>query len=377
MKKLCYVATIPHVVFSFLSNHIRKAASSYDVSVVSHSHGAELLYDLPIHYVSLPFERKISLWKDFATLCQLTRLFRREQFAIVHSIMPKTGFLSMLSGWLARVPFRIHTFTGQVWATQHGFRRTFLKLFDKLIVKFATHILVDSFSQRQFLIKEGVLGKDQGIVIGEGSICGVDPERFCPDFQIKANTRADLGIDFKDTLILFLGRLNRDKGILELAEAFSTIAACRKNVFLLLIGSEEDVDYEHVKLLCGKNAANLRRVLFTSEPQKYMAAADIFCLPSYREGFGQVVIEAAACEVPTVATRIYGIIDAVVENETGLLVSCGDSDLLAESLLKLIDDPELRIQLGKAARKRVVEHFSSNSNSDELVSLYKKLIDQM
>ncbi|HAE40206.1 MAG TPA: glycosyltransferase family 1 protein, partial [Candidatus Riflebacteria bacterium] len=142
-------------------------------------------------------------------------------------------------------------------------------------------------------------------------------------------------------------------------------------------GSEEDVDYEHVKLLCGKNAANLRRVLFTSEPQKYMAAADIFCLPSYREGFGQVVIEAAACEVPTVATRIYGIIDAVVENETGLLVSCGDSDLLAESLLKLIDDPELRIQLGKAARKRVVEHFSSNSNSDELVSLYKKLIDQM
>lgn len=373
MKKLCYVATIPHVIFSFLSGHINAAAKEYDVSIISSSHDAHLLKNLPGHFIQLPIQRKISPWDDLITLAHLVKLFRRERFALVHSIMPKTGLLSMLAGWLTGVPCRIHTFTGQVWATQAGLKRYVLKSADKLIVAFATHIIVDSDSQRQFLRNEGVLADNQGLVIGNGSICGVDPARFCPDSQVKADIRAKLGIGLDHTLILFLGRLNKDKGMLELAQAFSTIASCRENVFLALVGAEEDVSYERIQEICGEHADKLRRILFTPDPHHYMAAADIFCLPSYREGFGQVIIEAAACAVPTVATRIYGITDAVNDNQTGLLIPVGDIDLLVQSLLKLIDNPSLRMQLGESARKRALELFSCTVITQGLIDLYRRL----
>ncbi len=374
MNKICYVATIPHVVFSFLSGHIKAAAVDYDVTVISHPQDAELLKNLPCRYVKTNIHRKISLWNDVKTLFHLIKFFRKERFLLVHSIMPKTGFLSMLAGWITGVPCRIHTFTGQVWATQHGFKRNFLKLFDKLIVAMATHTLADSDSQRRFLCSEGILKANQGIVIENGSICGVDTVSFCPDIDTRSAIRKSLNISPDAIIILFLGRLNRDKGMLDLAHAFCKIAACRKDLYLLLVGAEEDVPYTRIQEICGKHAENLRRIPFTSHPHHYMAAADIFCLPSYREGFGQTIIEAAACAIPTVATRIYGITDAVEENETGLLIDVGNIEQLAAALLKLIDDPSLRKNMGHSARARALQFFNSDKVTQKLIELYHSLL---
>jgi glycosyltransferase involved in cell wall biosynthesis len=373
MKKLCYVATIPAAVHAFLRGYILASAEKYDVTVVCNSVEVDMLDGLNAHLILLPIERKPSPWKDMLVLFQLCKLFRREQFDIVHSIMPKTGMIAMLAALLVRVPTRIHTFTGQVWVTKHGVRRILLKWFDKMIGRFALCVLVDSPSQRDFLVDESVVPFGKTKVIGAGSICGVDSARFHPDQDARSSVRHDLGIFQDAPVILFVGRLNCDKGMLDLAWAFSAIAKINKDVVLLLVGSEEDVPFSRIQEICGTHSERLRYVSFTSTPEDYMAAADIFCLPSYREGFGMTIIEAAACAVPAVASRIYGITDAVVDGKTGLLIPCGDVAALTQALLKLILEDNLRQQMGNAARVRALELFSATYFTREMVNLYDRL----
>lgn len=374
MKKICYVATIPAVVNSFLRDHIQAASEKYAVTVVCNSEDQYLLEGLKARLVLLPIERKPSLRKDMLVLVKLIQLFRHERYDIVHSHMPKTALLGMLAAWLTCVPIRINTFHGEVWATRSGWRRKALKLFDQLIGVLATDILAVSPSQLMFLIKEDVLPQGKAKVIGAGSICGVDPLRFHPDPKIRRTLRNDLGIAQDDTVILFVGRLNRDKGMLDLATAFDSIANINPQVTLLLVGAEEDVPFSRIQEICHAEPDRLYYVNFTSTPEQYMAAADIFCLPSYREGLPMTILESAACGVPTVASRIYGITDAVEEGKTGLLFSAGDVAGLKQSLLTLIDDPLLRQNLGEKARLRALELFPSHKITEGMLALYSELL---
>lgn len=376
VKKICFVATVPAAVHSFLRGHIQAASEKWTVKISSHPQGAELLHDLNAQFMPLPFERKISLWRDFYTLIRLIGWFRRERFDLVHSIMPKTGLLSMFAAWVCGVPHRVHTFTGQVWVTRRGWKRTALKQFDRLIVLFATHILVDSPSQRDFLMAEGILSERKGCVLGRGSICGVDGQKFRPDASTRRSVRKQLAIGDEQTVILFLGRLNRDKGIFDLASAFASIAARRPDAVLVLVGAEEDAPFERVREICRASSDRLRKVDFTPEPESYMAMADIFCLPSYREGFGQVIIEAAAAGIPTVASRIYGITDAIEDGETGLLFPAGDVPALTTALSRLADDEACRRQMGGAARVRALALFSGRHITADLMKFYDKMFAQ-
>lgn len=373
--KLCYVATIPAVVHAFLRGHIRAAAENYEVTVVCNNADVHLLDGLKARVILLPIERKPSPWRDLLVLFQLFKLFRREHFDIVHSHMPKTGLLAMLASVLAGVPIRINTFHGEVWATRSGWRRTVLKKIDRLIGLLATNVMVVSPSQRNFLVSEGVLPQGKGVVIGQGSICGVDAHQFYPNAQVRGLMRAELNIGLEQTVVLFLGRLNRDKGILDLAAAFADIASRGNDVVLVLVGAEEDVPFACVQEICGVYRERLRRVCFTPEPERYMAAADIFCLPSYREGFGQVIIEAAASGVPTVASCIYGITDAVEDGKTGFLFPAGDVASLIEALLTLIVDRDLRRQMGEAARVRALALFSGQKIIEEMVAFYGDVVN--
>lgn len=373
MKKLCYIATIPAVVHAFLRAHIQAAADTYEVTVICNSTEKHLLDGLNARIILLPIKRNPSPWSDLLILIQLFNLFRREKFDIVHSIMPKTGMLTMLAAWLAHVPTRIHTFTGQVWVTKQGLKRTLLKWFDTLIGTFATCILADSRSQRDFLLNEHVLAPGKIIVIGAGSICGMDPLRFHSDSEVRQIMRHDLKISLDAKVILFVGRLNRDKGMLDLAAAFNIIAQDQQDVELLLVGAQEDVSFERIQEICHSVRDRLHYVSFTSTPERYMMAADIFCLPSYREGFGMTIIEAAACGLPTVASRIYGITDAVEEGETGLLFTAGDVTELTKALLMLLSNQTLCQQMGQMAKKRSLKLFLSQTITANMLALYGKI----
>lgn len=373
MKKLCYVATIPAVVHAFLRGHIQAAAEKYEVTVICNSADKELLEGLDARLIFLAIERKPSLWQDLVILFQLFGLFRRERFDIVHSHMPKTGLLGMLAAWLAGVPVRINTFHGEVWATKVGWPRRSLKLFDQLVAWLATDILVVSPSQRDFLVQERVLLAGKAKLIGGGSVCGVDPLRFQADEQARKTVRQNLGIAQDAKVILFVGRLNRDKGMLDLAASFDAIAKHHSDVVLLLVGAEEDVPFSQIQEICSAEPERLHYVRFTATPERYMAAADIFCLPSYREGLPITIIEAAACGVPAVASHIYGITDAVEDGETGLLFPAGEVAALTHALLKLMTENELRQQMGNAARVRALGLFPSEKITRELMALYDRL----
>ena len=316
----------------------------------------------------LAIARNISLFSDFVTLVKLIKIFRQERYSAVHSVAPKAGLLAMLASWIVRVPLRIHTFTGQVWVTNRGFKRLLLKQLDCLIATLTTHNIVDSQSQRQFLLDEKVLSSKKSVMFANGSISGVDITKFKPNQLARVGIRQKLFIPNNAIVFLFIGRLTRDKGVLDLACAFSCLNV--KHVYLLYVGPDEQNMQTEIVHFSGKNSPNVIFLGHTNEPESYMAAADIFCLPSYREGFGTVVIEAAAVGIPVIASRIYGITDAIVEGETGLLHEPHDINNIKNCMEKLMNNQALRLKLGQQARDRVIRDFSSILVTQAWVNFY-------
>lgn len=356
--------------------HLAALAKNYDVTLLVNVDDPDFAssLEIPLTVIHIDIERRIALWRDIKTLWQLIRIFRTQRFNLVHSISPKGGLLGMLAAWITGVPVRMHTFQGEVWANRRGWWRAALKLMDKLVAKIATQLTVVSHSERQFLLDEGIISAKKSVVLANGSICGVDTSRFYPNAIMRDNVRRENGISDDSAVILFLGRLNRDKGALDLAKSFATIAAAMPNVILLLVGPEEEHILEQVQRICAAHGERVKIVGFTRHPENYMAAADVLCLPSYREGFGLVIIEAAATGVPAVCSRIYGITDAVEDGKTGLLFPAGDVAALTQALLKLLEDRDLRQQMGEAARVRALGLFPSQKIVGEMLALYGKLL---
>jgi glycosyltransferase involved in cell wall biosynthesis len=361
-------------VNAFLRLHIERLADDYDVFVISNYGDEPVPQDGRATYLNVALAREISPLADLWTLFCLLRVFYKYRFDAVHSVTPKAGLLAMLAGFLARVPVRVHWFTGQVWVTRQGLGRTVLKSADRLIAALASHLLADSPSQRDFLIAEGVCRAGTVEVIGDGSICGVDGERFKPDPQTRLRIRAEHGIPEDAQLVLFLGRLNVDKGLREMAEAMVQIDERFDSVHWLIVGPDEGGMVEHIRSVAGCLEGRLHFQGFTREPESCMAAADIFCLPSYREGFGSSVLEAAAAGVPSVASRIYGLTDAVEDGVSGVLVPAGDASALASVLAALLSDRQACRTMGQAARTRALERFSRERIVEGLHDFYSRVL---
>jgi lipopolysaccharide/colanic/teichoic acid biosynthesis glycosyltransferase/glycosyltransferase involved in cell wall biosynthesis len=362
-------------VRTFLRPHLLALQDHYAVTVVVNTQDARLLERIGVSgsLKRVPISRTISVFRDLQALATLAWFFGRERFDAVHSLTPKAGLLAMTAAWVTGVPVRLHTFTGQVWATRQGLARSFLKLMDLLIARCATFTLTDSASQRRLLIAEHVVGADRIDVLEHGSVSGVNGARFRPDAVRRKRVRDRAGIAETDLVLLFVGRLTHDKGVLDLARAFAVLAAERLDVHLILVGPDEQMLRPAIAALCGGCERHLHFVEFTDTPEEIVAAADVLCLPSYREGLPNVILEAAAAGIPTVASHISGIVDAVAEGRTGLLHEPRDvGDLLAR-LRMLAADPALRRRLGDAARHRVERDFQTEALTAALIDLYARL----
>ena len=375
--RICFVVSSPMTAEAFLTENIRALSERYQVDLVLNADPGSIQHpDLRrarIHRARIV--REISPLADLKALIELLRILKRGQYSAVHSLTPKAGLLTALAGFIARVPIRVHTYTGQVWATRRSAGRWGLKQLDRLIARLNTHLLVDSRSQREFLRAEGVLRPSQGDLIGNGSVCGVDPQRFKPGATPRARIRAELEIPQSALVFLFVGRLNRDKGVFELASAFDEVAGTREDLHLVLVGPDEDALAPQVERLCAASASRLRFVGWTDEPECYMAASDVFCLPSHREGFGSVIIEAAAAGLPSIGSRIYGIVDAIDEGETGLLFEAGNVPQLVSAMRRMADDDGLRKDLAGAARTRALRDFSRESLTAAFLSFYERALE--
>ncbi len=374
-KKICFVVSSPLTARAFLSGHLAALSADYAVDLVADTTDPAQIGGVAdrVRLRPVPIRRKISLWADFRALLQLIVQFRRERYVAVSSVTPKAGLLSLLAAFIARIPLRLHIFTGQVWATKTGLKRTLLKSADRLMAHLATHILTDSPSQREFLIAEGVVEGEKIRVLGEASICGVDGERFRPQLGRRAALRAEHGLPQEAVVFLYLGRLNRDKGVLDLADAFAAVE--EPGAWLLIVGPDEEGLRGEMERRFGAAVERTRFVGYTDTPEDYMAAADVFCLPSYREGFGTVIIEAAATGLPAIASRIYGVTDAVVDGQTGLLHPARNVTAIHDAISALASDEARRLQLGHAARERALAVFSAVVITNAWRNYYGRLLD--
>lgn len=371
--RICFVVSSPGTAATFLNPHIKVLAEHFDITVIANirqkAHGISE-YANVIH---VPVERSVDIQRDLSALWKLRRQLTAGNFDILHSVTPKAGLLTAIASLGLHIPNRLHWFTGQVWVTNSGLKRHVLKALDRFIAWRSTLALVDSPSQRTFLLEERVVAHNSSLVLASGSICGVDTERFRHDQLARNSVRQLLTIPRDARVLIFVGRLTREKGVRELAEAFESIAA-RHDVHLILVGPDEADLEDQVRSICRTSVGRVHFVKVADNPEHYLSAADIFCLPSYREGFGLSAIEAAASGLPSVVTRVYGLTDAVEEGRTALLVPPRDSTRLATALTRLLENPSLRASLGTEARRRAVTLFEQEIVTQALLELDRGLV---
>ena len=378
-RNICWIVTSEMTVRAFLLDMLRALSLRYRVTLVVNTDAPAVLEESlggKVRVVPLRIERQPSPWRDLVTTYHLLMLFRRERFDLVHSISPKSGLLGMLAAWLARIPIRLHTFQGEVWFTRTGIWRFILKSMDRLVGWLITDATVVSHSERAFLIEQRILAREKSVVLANGSIAGVDLGRFRPNADIRASLRAQLGVAEDAVVFLYMGRLNRDKGITELAEAFALLAARDATVYLWLVGADEEAMLAAVS----ETLAPCRDRVFSEShvdwPEQYMAAADVLVLPSHREGFGVVIIEAGACGIPAVASRVYGLTDAMQEGVTGLMHPVGNARALRDCMARLGEDAALRQRMGAAARARTEVDFSKQAVQAAFLAYYATLLGE-
>lgn len=380
--RIAKVSTVPFFVLTQLREQIDVLCKcGAEVTVVT-SDGAELsrlkqLSSAAVQVIDIP--RSLSPLRDARALLRLYLFFRRERIQIAHSTTPKAGLLTALAAFFARVPLRLHTFTGQPWVNMHGLKRWLVRGCDRLIGALNTRCYADSHSQRDFLLAQGVLGPAKLGVIGAGSLAGVDVRRFhrerFPPAQCVA-LRATLHIPVEAPVLLFVGRITPEKGVGELLRAYGALKAEGNPAHLVVVGQFDEGGGMPGHISAADIAAqpDTHLVGYSDCPESYMAVADLLCLPSYREGFGTVVIEAAAIGLPTVGSRVYGLTDAVVDGETGLLVEPRSSEALALALRSLLSDRHRLAAMGQAAELRARKLFDAHAVNQQVAQDYANMV---
>lgn len=374
--KIARISTVAFFVETQLKQQIMAMVSEgMAVTVIASEAGLKSAIQ-GVAYKSIRIPREISVFDDLLAVFKLILFFRSNRFDIVHSTTPKAGLLTAIAGYIARVPVRIHTYTGQVWVEKKGLVRLLSIWSDWLIGLLNTQCYADSPSQVQFLLKNKILSKKRIACLGFGSLAGVDLARFNPGNYSEADRRllrTELGVPAESKVLTFVGRCTRDKGVAELLKAFERVIQMGVNLTLLVVGPVESnalEEFHHLDKLAQKC---LRLVGHTSVPERYLSITDLFVLPSYREGFGTVIIEAAAMGIPAIGTRIYGLQDAIVDNKTGCLVEPKNVQELAFAIFSLISDDKRRHDLGAAALARVQQCFSNTCVNRLLFDEYQRL----
>jgi glycosyltransferase involved in cell wall biosynthesis len=314
-----------------------------------------------ISFVETPMERKIAPLQDLRSLWRLWRTMRTIKPAVTNVATPKAGLLGGIAAWLNRVPCRFYTLHGLRFETTKGFKRRLLIHCEKLACFFADRVVCVSNSVREKAIAYGLTNPERVVVFGSGSCNGVEFSRFAPTpktISRAAQLRRHLRVPKHATVLTFVGRLTRDKGIAELIESFLQLDKQFDNLRLLLVGCFEDQD--PLPPFTRKSLETHPHVILAGpvkDTPAYYAMADLVVLPSYREGLPTVILEAKAAGKPVVGAAVTGIVDVVTDGETGLLFPAGDVCALTHALARLITDKALATKLALAGQRQVKREF--------------------
>ncbi len=379
--KLLHITTVSETL-GFLTGQVRyMKLMGFEVHALS-SPGEFLLKfsdreQVNVHAVEMP--RRITPVQDLFSIFQIWQYLRQIEPQIVHASTPKGGLLGTIGAWLAGSPVRIYHIRGLPFMTASGFKRLLLWWSEKVACLLAHQVYCVSHSIREVAISEGLCPASKIKVLLGGSSNGVDAtSRFNPDHigaHVREEIRRKYGIPNDAVVVGFVGRIVRDKGIAELIGAWETLRQEFPMLHLLIVGPFEPQDpvpqdVEH--LLRGDSRIHLAGMDWDTPP--LYTAMDILTLPTYREGFPNTPLEAAAMQLPVVATLIPGCIDAVQDDVTGILVPPRDAQALAKAIRTYLHDPELRQQHGQAGRDRVLREFRQEAIWEAFYQEYVKLL---
>lgn len=375
--KLIRTSTIAMSLDILLKGQLRFLNEKYEVIAVSggdeHLENVKNREGVAVRNVEI--QRNISPLKDFVSLIELYKLFKKEKPLIVHSITPKAGLLSMIAAYFAQVPIRIHTFTGLIFPTRTGAMKQLLIFMDKTLCNFATNIYPEGQGVKNDLIKYNITRKPLEI-IANGNVNGIDTDYFNPEiinFEEKNEFKTKLGIKPDDFVFIFIGRLVTDKGVNEAIEAFKKFKG-DDSVKLLLVGPYEDLDPLLTNTLAEiEENKNIISVGFQKDVRPFFAIADSFVFPSYREGFPNVVLQAGAMGLPSIVTDINGS-NEIIQNEiNGTIIPVKDVVLLFQAMKKIKQNESERIKMSQNARQIIISKYQQKIVWEEIQKEYHKL----
>ncbi|KMK75029.1 glycosyltransferase [Alkalihalobacillus pseudalcaliphilus] len=376
-KKICIITTTSITIRCFLIEQLTFLTShGYDVTVVC-DRDVSLNKDLPanIRYYPITMKRGMASFGVIHSIYALSLFFHKERFDMVQYSTPNAALYASVASWLNSVPVRLYCQWGIRYVGFKGIRRGLFKGIEKLVCILSTVVEPDSYGNLQFSHQEKLYSANKSRTIWNGSANGVDFTRF--NFLKKKlwnkEIRAKYKIKDSDIVFGFFGRLHRDKGITELLTAFNQLSEKNSHIKLLIVGPKEQTNLDSE--LMKKSIANEAIIFcdYTDEIEKYYAALDVFVLPSYREGFGTVVIEAGAMGVPVIVTNIPGPTDAMKEGVTGIIVEKGNIQDLEHGMKRMLN-PSLREQMSLAAIPFVQQHFEQQTFLQHILSDRNRLI---
>ncbi|MPS73232.1 MAG: glycosyltransferase family 1 protein [Chryseobacterium sp.] len=381
-RKIFRISTVPISLNSLLKGQLEFLNNYFEVTAIS-GNGADLdevgsreqVKTYPIE-----MQRQISPFKDFVSLIKLYRYFKRERPDVIHSITPKAGLLSMIAGKWAGVPVRMHTFTGLIFPYKSGLMQKILILMDKLLCYCATNIYPEGQGVKNDLKKFRITNKPLKI-IGNGNVNGIDSTYFDPALiseNDKKELRRSLGIGASDFIYVFVGRIVKDKGINELVEAFTDINKKHQNTKLILVGTFErkldPISQETESLITVD--PNIITVGYQKDIRPYLGIADLFVFPSYREGFPNVLLQAGALGLPSIATDISGCNEIIRDGINGYIVPSKNHKHLHDKMLELLQDPQLRQQMAERSRGLIIQNYEREFLWNEILKEYNTLLEK-
>lgn len=381
--KIFRISTVPESLNILLKGQLKFLNEKFEITAISSggNHLLELEEREKVNIYPVSMERKISLLKDFVSLCKLYFYFRKEKPIIIHSITPKAGLLAMFAGKLAAVPIRMHTFTGLIFPSKKGVFQKLLINMDRLLCWAATHVYPEGNGVQKDLLRFKITSKPLK-VIANGNINGINLEYFNPNLISsleRQRLKSSLGLQEHDFVFIFVGRLVKDKGIKDLIEALHSFDV--SNIKLLLVGSfEQELDPLHfITVAKISSSPNIIHVGFQADVRPFFAVSDAFVFPSYREGFPNVVLEAGAMGLPSIVTNISGSNEIITDGFNGLVVEAKNVTCLFNAMKLMVDNKSLYNKLRENARLPIKDKYENhivwkaiNEEYDFLLSMNKK-----
>lgn len=365
--------TIDSSLESLIKGQLKFLSDYYEVVAIANDSGKldTVAVNEGVRTIGVPMRREISLFSDLKSLCSLIKVFRKERPYIVHANTPKGSLLSMVAAWITKVPHRIYLVTGLRFETTTGFLRILLKSMERITCLCATKVIPEGEGVKKLLIRERITRKPLHKILN-GNINGIDLDYFVKNEDVVSRSK-DLQSD-KFTFI-FVGRIVKDKGVNELIRSFDRLSKQRDDVRLVLVGAFEDKVNpieDHTRDIIDANPS-IEYAGYQTDVRPYLVASNVLVLPSYREGFPNVIIQAGAMELPCVVTDISGCNEVIVDGENGIIIPKQDEDALYQAMLTYVEDMELYKNHVSNARNLIVNRYNQKELWKALLEMYNSL----